>query len=189
MRRQMNNVISVIYSFLRILLLKMIHRRNADIELIERISPNVVLEVNRGAMINLCKRVRIHSGTKVKVRNGGILTIGSDVRINYNCMIFCRKKISIGKGCEFGPGVLIYDHDHDFRHPDGLAAREYKVDDVSIGKNCWIGANTIILKGTILGDNCVVGAGTVLMGKYPAGSVIVQKRETSIAGKTDFDHR
>ena len=47
-----------------------------------------------------------------------------------------------------------------------------------IGKNCWIGANTIILKGTIIGDNCVVGAGCVLKGKYPDSTIIIQKRIT-----------
>lgn len=185
MRRQMNNIISVFHSMFRILLLKLLHGKKADVRLLERISPNVVLEVNRGAIIKLCKQVRIHSGSKVKVRDGGILSIGSNVRINYNCMIFCRHEINIGEGCEFGPGVLVYDHDHDFRHPGGLAAREYKVAAVNIGENCWIGANTVILKGTTLGNNCVVGAGTVLRGDYPAGSVIVQKRESNIVGNIE----
>lgn len=185
MRRQINNVISVIHSMFRVLLLKLIHGKNANFGLIERISPNVVIEVNRGAKIKLCKQVRIHSGSKVKVRGGGTLSIGKNVRINYNCMFFCRYEINIGDGCEFGPGVLVYDHDHDFRHHGGLAARKYKVAAVTIGDNCWIGANTVILKDTTLGNNCVVGAGTVLRGSYPAGSVIVQKRETDIVGNTE----
>ena len=31
--------------------------------------------------------------------------------------------------------------------------------EIKIGKNCFIGCNSIILKGTVLGDGCVVGAG------------------------------
>lgn len=180
MRRKINNIISVIHSIFRVLLLKLVHGKNASLGLIERISPNVVLEVNRGATIRLCKNVRIHSGSKVKVRDGGTLTIGKNVRINYNCMFFCRHEINIGGGCEFGPGVLVYDHDHDFRHPCGLAAREYNVAAVNIGENCWIGANTVILKGTTIGNRCVVGAGSVLKGNYPDDSLITQKRVTSV---------
>ena len=50
---------------------------------------------------------------------------------------------------------------------------------IIIGKNCWIGAHTVILRGTEIGDNCVVGAGCVLSGKYAPNSVIVHKRETT----------
>jgi acetyltransferase-like isoleucine patch superfamily enzyme len=43
---------------------------------------------------------------------------------------------------------------------------------ISIGKNCFIGCNAIILKGTVLGDGCVVGAGAVVSGKFENNSVI-----------------
>ena len=97
-------------------------------------------------------------------------------------MFFCHNHIEIGEGVEFGPNVLVYDHDHDFRHPDGLKADIFKTAPVIIGKNCWIGANTVILRGTVLGDNCVVGAGSVIKGEYPAQSVIIQKRNTMHEG-------
>ena len=51
---------------------------------------------------------------------------------------------------------------------------------IIIGNDCWIGANTVILRGTKIGDNCVVGAGCVLKGVFPTNSVIVQKRQTSV---------
>jgi acetyltransferase-like isoleucine patch superfamily enzyme len=49
---------------------------------------------------------------------------------------------------------------------------------VEIGDNSWVGANTIILRGTKIGKNCVVGAGCVISGEYPDNSIITQKRET-----------
>lgn len=42
----------------------------------------------------------------------------------------------------------------------------------ALAKNCFIGCNTILLKGTVLGDGCVVGAGVVVSGEFPANSVI-----------------
>ena len=79
----------------------------------------------------------------------------------------------------------MYDHDHDYRK--GLNVDSNKEDfiraPIIIGQNCWIGANTVILKGTVLGDNCVVGAGSVISGKYPNNSVIIQKRIGEIIKK------
>lgn len=44
--------------------------------------------------------------------------------------------------------------------------------EIKIGKNCFIGCNSIILKGTVLGDGCVVGAGAVVTGKFEDNCVI-----------------
>lgn len=106
--------------------------------------------------------------------------IGSNAKLNYNCIIACHDQIDIGESTEFGPPVYLYDHDHDYRA--GLKENKFKSAPISIGKNCWIGANTVILRGTEIGDNCVVGAGSVIKGKFPSGSVIIQKKVTEIYG-------
>ena len=175
MRRKINNVISVCYTMIRILWFKMINGSNFQSGLIERISPNVVLEFNKGSKVELGNKVRIHGGSKVKVRDGGILNIGANVRVNYNCMFICHKDISIGEGTEFGPSVYIYDHDHDYKA--GLKEEKFKQNPVKIGKNCWIGANTVILRGTEIGDNCVVAAGSVVKGKFEDNSLIYCERK------------
>jgi len=43
---------------------------------------------------------------------------------------------------------------------------------VHIGKDCWIGANAIILKGTQLGDGSVVAAGAVVTSEVPPKSLM-----------------
>ena len=102
------------------------------------------------------------------------------VRINNNCRIACRDNIVVEEGVEFGPGVLVYDHDHQFNARTGVAEKEYKTSPIKIGKNSWVGANTIILRGTEIGENCVIGAGSVIRGKYQDGVIIVQKREETV---------
>lgn len=178
MRRQVNNIISVLYSFIRLHVMKIFHGRNLRFQLVERFSPNVVLEMEKGAKVTLGKRVRAHSGCKIKARKGAVLEIGNDVHLNYNCIIVCRKHISIGEGTEFGPSVYIYDHDHDYK--SGLKQQLFKEGDITIGKNCWIGANTIILRGVNIGDNCIVAAGSVITKDLPQNSVVMQRRETNI---------
>ena len=182
MRRQFNNLISVAYSALRVGIYKLLNGASFKSSLIERISPNVVLEFNKGSKVTLGKKIRVHSGSKIKVRSGAELNIGDNVKINYYCIIACQDKISIGEGTEFGPSVYLYDHDHDYKK--GLYANSneesYKKAPIEIGKNCWIGANTVILRGTKIGDNCVIGAGCIVRGDVPANSILVQKRETTI---------
>ena len=178
MRRTLNNIISVLFTFVKFVAIKVFHWRRFRFSVVERFSPNVVTEINHGGSFFLGKKVRVHGGTKIKVRSGGELIIGDNVKINYNSIIVCRNNISIGEGTEFGPSVYLYDHDHDYRI--GLKENKYKCAPISIGKNCWIGANTVILRGTTIGDNCVVGAGCIVKGMFAPNSIIVQKRETTI---------
>lgn len=182
MRRQINNLISVVYSALRIIAYKLIHGSNFHAGMIERFSPNVVLEFNKGSQVVLGKRIRIHSGSKIKVRPSAKLIIGDNVKINYYCIIACQHQINIGDGTEFGPSVYLYDHDHNYIK--GFSANSdkecYRKAPIVIGKNCWIGANTVILRGTVIGNNCIIAAGSIVNGDIPSNTVLVQKRENNI---------
>jgi acetyltransferase-like isoleucine patch superfamily enzyme len=80
--------------------------------------------------------------------------------------IGCSEKITIGNDCLVGANVLITDTDW---HPLDPAKRKergfsssIKSKPVKIGNNVFIGANSIILKGTEIGDNSVIGAGSVV---------------------------
>lgn len=181
MRRVINNIISILYTIIKFGCMKLFLGERFCFHVVERFSPNVVTEFNEGSYVTLGDKVRVHSGTKIKARKNAKLYIGANVKVNYNCIIACHNEIWIGDGTEFGPSVYLYDHDHDYR--SGLKNNKYISEPIHIGKNCWIGANTVLLRGTVLGDNCVVGAGCVLRGKYESGSVIVQKRVTTVNGE------
>ena len=179
-RHQIGNIISVAYSAVRFTLLRLISGGRIKTALVERVSPNVVVDIDRKSILAMGNKVRIHSGSRITAAKGGVIEIGNNVRINNNCRIACRDHITIEDGVEFGPGVLIYDHDHKFSAENGVVGNEYKTAPVRIGKNTWIGANTIILRGTVIGENCVVGAGSVIKGKYENNLLIYQERITKI---------
>lgn len=184
MRRQFNNIISVAHSAIRFGILKLLNGKNFKANIVERFSPNVVVEMTRGAKVKLGKMVRAHSGCKFKVRRNAELEIGDGVKINYYCIFACHEKITVGAGTEFGPSVYLYDHDHDYKA--GLKENKFKSAPITIGKNCWIGANTVILRGTTIGDNCVIGAGCVISGDIPDNTVFVQRRE-NVAKQIVYD--
>ena len=41
---------------------------------------------------------------------------------------------------------------------------------VTIGNDCWFGANVVVCPGVTIGDNCVIGAGSVVTHDIPANS-------------------
>ncbi len=158
---------------------KIFHFNSFQASYVSMISFLTEISIDKGAKVSIGKLLKMRDGAKIRVRAGAICEIGDYVSINTNNIIACHEKIIIGNNVQLSPNVQIYDHDHDFRHIEGLKSNHFKTSEVIIGNNCWIGANTIILRGTTLGDNCIVGAGSVIKGKFPSGAVIVQKRETS----------
>ncbi len=149
--------------------------KNRDIDCLTGIFPGADLEFDRGSRVAVGKNVRIRERASLKVRRGASLVLKDNVYVGPGSIIAARSSISVGEGTLVSPYVLIYDHDH--KTSGGVPReKEYVCSPVTIGKNCWIGAHTVILKGSVLGDNCVVGAGSVIKGEYPAGSRIIQKR-------------
>lgn len=91
------------------------------------------------------------------------LKIGDNCFFNNFCSISCMNKICIGSGTIMGEGVKIYDHNHKFSYKNKLLKDQgYSLGEVSVGENCWIGSNVVLLKGTNLGDGCVISAGCVI---------------------------
>ncbi len=115
-------------------------------------------------------------------RPGAYIKIGNNVGVS-GATIYARKGITIGDNTAIGGNVKILDNDF---HPIEFENRIKLLNDenggnsdlvpakeIQIGRNCFIGCNAIILKGTILGDGCVVGAGAVVAGKFDDNCVIV----------------
>lgn len=110
--------------------------------------------------------------------DGGEMVIGDRVIVNRNCILICRHNIRIGNHCSFGPNVCIYDHDHNYGK-DGMKPG-YKYGDVVIEDHCWIGAGTIILRGSHIGEGSVIGAGCVIKGNIPPHSLVTMERKLKI---------
>lgn len=86
-------------------------------------------------------------------------------------------KIHIGEKVVISLGVVILTHDYSISRGleliNGTLEREVSyVDDVYIGRNCFIGARVTILPGTIIGDNCIIGAGSVVKGEIPNDCIV-----------------
>ncbi|WP_171299524.1 acyltransferase [Enterococcus cecorum] len=131
----------------------------------------------------LSNLVGLYSRTIIVTRSSEAkIVIGDNVGIS-GATIYARKGIYIDENTCIGGNCKILDNDF---HPIEVELRNRLLLDenggdselipskeIKIGKNCFLGCNSIILKGTILGDGCVVGAGAVVSGKFDNNSVIV----------------
>lgn len=73
--------------------------------------------------------------------------------------------ISIGHGCVITSGTCILSH---FYSPRNAI---FYLGEVNIGKNVFIGMNTIIVKAVTIGDNAVIGAGSIITCNIPSGEI------------------
>lgn len=161
---------------LKKIIIKITRRSSARLPFMCAVSPLSELTVDRGAKVSIGEKFRQRSGSHIRVRKGSSLSIGENVSVNHGCMIVCHKDIEIGNDVQFSPNVMVYDHDHDFRAEGGVKSMQYKSSPIKIGNNVWIGANSIILRGTVIGDNAVIGAGSIVKGEVPVGALFIQKR-------------
>lgn len=143
------------------------------------VEPSVRISKSKGAVLKIGKKFRARHNVELNIRNKAILEIGSDVFLNSGCMITARERVTIGDHTIFGPNVVIYDNDHKIRNGKVLD-NEFETAPVVIGKNVWIGAGAIILKGSVIEDNCVIAAGSIVKGRVESNHILIQKKNTEL---------
>jgi len=80
--------------------------------------------------------------------------------------------IEIGEGTIIGSGALIIDNDFHVLTPSGWRGEtRSNARPIRIGREVFIGARAIILKGVTIGDRAVIGAGAVVTRDVPANCV------------------
>ena len=113
--------------------------------------------------------------TGIIAKDGGKIVIGNNFGIS-GSTIYSMLSITIGDNVLVGGNCKIIDNDF---HPialedrrQGLNGDRIKKAPIVIGDDCFIGMNSIILKGTTLGNNVIVGAGSVVHGQFPDNCIV-----------------
>jgi acetyltransferase-like isoleucine patch superfamily enzyme len=105
---------------------------------------------------------------------GGRIEIGDHTGASA-VVISSRSGVKIGRHCNIGGNVRIYDHD--FHTLDAEVRRGPRgCDDcatkpIIIGDDVFIGANAMILKGVTIDDRAVIGAGSVVTKDVPSDCI------------------
>jgi acetyltransferase-like isoleucine patch superfamily enzyme len=124
------------------------------------------------------KGVHFRNYCSIICSDNGRLQLGEHVFFNNYCSINCLYEITVGDNTIFGEGVRLYDHNHEFSDKEKLITGQgMKYGAITIGDNCWIGSNTVILPNVTIGDNVVIGANNLVYKSIPANTVVMAMSE------------
>ena len=109
----------------------------------------------------------------INIEFGTNLRCGNRVFINFNATILAQAPITLGDDVMIGPNcsLITVGHpvaDHRMRRGGWEQAKP-----ISIGENTWLGANVTVLPGVSIGKQCVVGAGTLVTRDIPDNSLVL----------------
>ena len=175
LREKLRWCIKSVPSVIRLGTKKLIYGKRFNFEILQNIDLNAHIKIEDKGSLVFGRSVQIRDSSEIHVSDNGKIVLADGVFINRGCMLVSKNEITVGKGTAFGPYVMVYDHDI-YNLSDG----NYKTKPVHIGKNCWIGAGCIILKGVSIGDNSVIAAGSVVTHDIPAGYIYKNKISDSL---------
>jgi acetyltransferase-like isoleucine patch superfamily enzyme len=117
-----------------------------------------------------CKFSIHFTSTAIKPEN---IEMGEGVEKSFllsgNCYYQAINGIKIGANTIIAPGVKLISANHEGHNLSG----HVKGGPIIIGKNCWIGANAVVLPGVVLGDHTIVAAGAVVTKSFPMGNEVL----------------
>lgn len=139
-----------------------------DSESRNRILKELLAEIGEGTL--MLGPIRFHYGCHTK--------IGAHCYMNFNFTVQDDAMVTIGNHNNFGPNVTIVTPLHPMLAEerrgmicsDGVERFLCYAKPVTIGNDCWFGANVVVCPGVTIGDNCVIGAGSVVTRDIPSNS-------------------
>lgn len=167
-RQKLMNELAVraVLSLPKVFVWKLRYGKRLHMPWIQAFGKHAELHLDKRAKVSLGKETVSRFGLFLRAE-GGALSVGDKCFFNTHVSITCLEKITIGDRCQIANNVVIVDQDHDYREGWG----KYRTAPVTIGNDVWIGANAVILKGSIIGDGAVIAAGSVVRGEVKAHSL------------------
>jgi acetyltransferase-like isoleucine patch superfamily enzyme len=93
------------------------------------------------------------------------MDLGNDVRISLRANL----DMTNPRGVHIGDGTYIAFHAVVLAHDMSRVLHTHTY----VGRNCFIGAYSIILPGVHVGDECIIGTGSVVTKDVASGSIVV----------------
>ena len=133
-------------------------------------APSIIVNRKKIAVGN---RVRVLPFGRLECGPFGALKIHDNVSIGPSVNITAFGETVIDENTTISANVFITDMDHDISDPDkSVMETPNIIGETYIGRNCFIGANCVILANVHLGKGCVVAANSTVKNSFPEYSII-----------------
>lgn len=122
--------------------------------------PKFRLVPNKNIIIG--NNVTIGENITIEVIKGAELKIGNQVNLTRNIALVANTKIEIGNYCLIGENVSIRDANHQTKKDKLIIEQASDSEPIIIDEDVWIGANSVVLKGSEIAKGAVVGANSLV---------------------------
>jgi acetyltransferase-like isoleucine patch superfamily enzyme len=130
-------------------------------------------EVELSGNLRLGRNTTVSSFTKIKVTDGPLIA-GAHCGFGTGCFISAGAGgIELGDHVLCGPNVVLIASNYSYERLDVPLEQQGQTSlGIRIGRNTWIGANSVILDGSVIGENSIVAAGSVVNRQFPPNAII-----------------
>ena len=143
----------------------------------------------KDSFIRLGNDVRLARFCSLRAGEQGI-TVHDGVGINKLCFLDGNGGIEIGADTLISPGVQCLSGNHIIDDPDvPIKYQGTAYGKVTIGKDCWLGTNAVVLPGVTIGRGAVVGAGAVVTRDIPEYAIALGIPARVVGHRGDKDKK
>jgi acetyltransferase-like isoleucine patch superfamily enzyme len=115
----------------------------------------------------------IYKNVSIYIGNNGYFEMNENSHISSYCyFLIDDNKFIIGNNVGIGPYTSFFCHsNHYSADVNALFINEYIDGDIIIGSNVFIGAQCVVLPGTIIENKVIVGANSTIKGRLESGYI------------------
>lgn len=124
----------------------------------------------------------VHHSSKINQYQNICIGVETSPGYEPGCYIQGIGKVYIGDYTQIAQNVGIISSNHDFYKNDS-----HILEEVVIGKYCWLGMNSVILPNVKLGPFTIVGAGAVVTKSFPDGYCVIAGNPAEIISYLEKD--
>jgi acetyltransferase-like isoleucine patch superfamily enzyme len=133
------------------------------------IDDNVVLDAkgqnNKGLFLG--NGVFVGRNTILSCKNGDI-RLDDNANLGFNCEIYSASEVTVGKNVLLAAYVYLVGGTHTFHRVDiPILLQERVSAGIHVGDNAWLGAHAVVFDGANIGKECIIGAGSIINHDVP----------------------
>ena len=125
----------------------------------------------------ICRNIFESCGENLNIEKGAYFSNGEGIFIGSNSGLgvnsFVNGPLKIGDNVMMGPDVTILTHTHVTDRVDiPMYEQGYRVAEVVIGNDVWIGMRVVIMPGVRIGNGAIVGARAIVTKDVPNYAIV-----------------